>query len=367
MRGRFPQETLVPAMTRYSRSVMPGRPAEPQDVALDRMMFGRQRGAAANDADEPDFLPPMQDDEADLLVGRASQDRRGNPDRRAPMGDRRKSPAGRRANEYVPLRDGASVRSEDGRRGPLLLAGALLIVLVFAVVVWNAYSDGVQSDTAELAPELSTSGGFKTPPRDVIAAPVVTEATSVDVAIEDELAGAPTGAAGEERPTPPPPAQASPPPSKFTAPPPAPLKDPVRPAAQPAPAASVPATPAPSPATPVQTAAVPKPPAPAAATPAPASAAPTGDAYRPVFQASGDHVVQIAATSTESSAVTEWAKLQKAHPDLLSSAERFIQQADVNGRTVYRLRVGSFASKADANAFCAAFKAKGGNCYPAVK
>jgi hypothetical protein len=39
----------------------------------------------------------------------------------------------------------------------------------------------------------------------------------------------------------------------------------------------------------------------------------------------------------------------------------------VNGKTVYRLRVGSFASKEDAAAFCSAFKAKGGNCYPAAK
>ncbi|MEQ1784337.1 MAG: SPOR domain-containing protein, partial [Hyphomonadaceae bacterium] len=61
------------------------------------------------------------------------------------------------------------------------------------------------------------------------------------------------------------------------------------------------------------------------------------------------------------------AKLLKANPELLTGGEKFIQQADVNGKTVYRLRVGSFASKADAATFCAAFKAKGGNCYPALK
>jgi len=41
--------------------------------------------------------------------------------------------------------------SDDGKRGPLLLVGALLIVVVFAVVVWNAYRDGLQGDEVEVA------------------------------------------------------------------------------------------------------------------------------------------------------------------------------------------------------------------------
>ena len=90
-------------------------------------------------------------------------------------------------------------------------------------------------------------------------------------------------------------------------------------------------------------------------------------AYKPAFASYGDHVVQIAATSSTASADAEFARMSKAWPELLVGAERFVQQADVNGKTVYRLRVGSFASKADAAAFCTAFKAKGGNCYPALK
>ncbi len=343
-------------MTRYSRSVMPGRGAgEPQDVALDRMMFGAKRkgGQAANDAHEPDFLPPMPDDDADLMVGRASAERRASHDRRTPLPDRRKSPAGRRNSEYVPLREGPRT-GDDGRRGPLLLAGALLIVIVFAVVVWNAYSDGVQSDTVEVAPELSTSGAFKTPPREVAEAPAAAETASAEPAVED-LAGPPPGAAGEERP-------ATPAPSKFTAPPPPSLKAPVTPTPDPVQAAA-----APKPVVVQPPAQQPAPKPVAAATPPPATQPAAAGAYKPAFQSYGDHVVQIAATSSEASAATEWSRLQKAHPDLLSSAERFIQQADVNGRTVYRLRVGSFASKADAVAFCTAFKTKGGNCLPAVK
>jgi hypothetical protein len=90
-------------------------------------------------------------------------------------------------------------------------------------------------------------------------------------------------------------------------------------------------------------------------------------AFRPAFAATGDHVVQIAATSSAAAVDSEWTRLSKSMPELLSGAERFVQVADVNGKTVYRLRVGSFASKADAAAFCTVFKARGGNCYPAVK
>jgi hypothetical protein len=356
-------------MTRYSRSVMPGRSAaEETDTGLDRMVFGAKRRspAAANDVDEPDFLPPLADDETDLLIARSNSDRRrAAPDRRDGDLDRRQS-SGRRVSEYAPLREQPPAgQSDDSRRGPLLLLGALVIVAVFAVVVWNAYRDGVQGESEASAPELSTSGAFKTPPREVPAAPVVTEPTSVDVMVEDALAGPPPAAAvAEERPAPveikP---AAEPPASKVMAPPPAPLKQPV--AAAPVQTAAAAPTVAAKPSAP-KPAAVQPAPKPVAAAPVAAAPAAAG-VYKPSFAAYGDHVVQIAATSSQSSAEGEWTKMKGAHADLLSGAERFIQEADVNGRTVYRLRVGSFASKADAAAFCTAFKARGGNCYPAVK
>ena len=130
-----------------------------------RDRHGKQRKPANDDA-EPDFLPPVDDDN-DHLVARANADRRkGAQERRIPVSDRR-ALTGRRASEYAPLRDEGARRqmSDDGKRGPLLLVGALLIVVVFAVVVWNAYRDGLQGDEVEVAPELSTAGAFKTPPR----------------------------------------------------------------------------------------------------------------------------------------------------------------------------------------------------------
>lgn len=342
-------------MTRYSRSVLPGRhpDEQPQDTpGLDRMVFGGRaasRPTAANDRDEPDFLPPMPEDEADLLTARANPDRRKAPDRRSPIkADRRDAKPGRRAAEYKPLRrDGDRSHPDEGKRGPILLVGALLIVAVFGFVVWNAYRDGLHTDEVEVAPELSTAGSFKTPPRDVEPAPIVAEP-----ALELPLDGPPPVETNDEvRPTPP--AAVTPAPSKYTAPPPPTLK---QPAPAPVQTATVPAVqqPAPKP-----VAAAPKP-----ATPAPAAVAPASGV--PTF-AAGNNVVQIAATATEAAANAEWTKLLKAYPGMLTGGEKFIQQADVNGKTVYRLRVGSFATKADASAFCAAFKAKGGNCYPAVK
>lgn len=353
---------------------MPGRAAGDDQAdeaapALDRMVFGAKQRAyppAANDARrtetrDPDFLPHVDEDEADLLVARANTDRRkGGQERRSPMPDRRK-PGGRRSSEYAPLRDGGSGSrsTDDSKRGPMLLVGALVIVAVFGFVVWNAYRDGLAGEDVAEAPELSTAGAFKTPPRVVPEAPVATEVAEADPVEALDGEAAPVEAVDEVRPalTPAKPVEAAPPPSKVMAPPPAPLKQPapvaVAPPVQQAAAKPVVATP-PAPA-PVKT---------AAAAPAPT---PASGGYKPAFAAYGDHVVQIAATSTEGAALAEWDKLSKANPELLSGGQKFIQQADSNGKTVYRVRVGSFGSKADASQFCAAFKAKGGNCYPAVK
>jgi hypothetical protein len=77
--------------------------------------------------------------------------------------------------------------------------------------------------------------------------------------------------------------------------------------------------------------------------------------------------VQVAAASSEDGANAEWTRKAKTAPELFAAAEKVIVQADVNGRTVYRVRAGSFATTADADAFCNAFKAKGGECFRTAK
>ena len=376
-------------MTRYSRSVIPGRPSEEgrseaeDGDNLDRIVFGSKKKPIMPPANDREDYPDPMDmdvDEAGFLVDRSTKDRRGGGERRA-KADRRRTEA-RRTADYVPLREnGAPYRGGDASgRGPILLVGALVIVAVFGVVVWNAYREGVRTDDPEATPQLATSGSFKTPPRDVT--PTAAAAAPADVL--EQLEGGPAPVADtppEVRPEPvvvapvqaavaPAPAPTTPAPSKFTAPPPAPLKQPVTVAAAPAPTvAAAPAKPSldiPKPtAAPPATAPAPTVVA-AAPVAAPVAAAPAG-AFKPAFSAGGKWLVQVAAPSTEAGASAEWDKRVKALPEFFAAAERVVVQADVNGKTVYRLRAGAFASKADADAFCSAYKAKGGNCFPATR
>lgn len=361
-------------MTRYSRSVIPGRPQgdDGEKAVIDSMVFGGGKKRAptpANDGGEPDFLPPVEDDEADLLVGRANADRRAGDDRRKPGSERRASDerraASRRPADYAPLQGRGGYRgADDGRRGPFLLVGAVLIVAVFGVVVWNAYrEDGTVS--GQQVAELGESGPFKRPYIDTRDADAPTIAEEAEVLDALDGASAPGSVASTEvRPVTPAPATTAPAKPQPETRPPTPLNTP----APPVRAAAAVTEPGPISLTPQASNPASAAPAPASVAPKPvtvAAAAPTG--AKPAFVASGSWLVQIEATSSEASALSEWTRHSKAAADLFSGAERVIQQADVNGKTVYRLRVGSFASKEDATAFCTAFKAKGGNCYPAAK
>ena len=58
-----------------------------------------------------------------------------------------------------------------------------------------------------------------------------------------------------------------------------------------------------------------------------------------------------------------WTELNRKKPELFGSATKHIQRADLGAKGVfYRLRVGSFADRADASEFCDAVKAAGDNC-----
>ncbi|HVY88268.1 MAG TPA: hypothetical protein VG942_05325, partial [Hyphomonadaceae bacterium] len=139
-------------MTRYSRSVIPGRPkGEDGGSDIDRLVFGKGGDGAAPSGDgEPDFLPPA---EVGDLIDRANSDRR---------------KIKRRKGDFAPLpEEGRSLKADEGaKRGPMLLVGALVIVAVFGVVVWNAYRDGVKPEDSSSAIELASSGSFKSKPEE---------------------------------------------------------------------------------------------------------------------------------------------------------------------------------------------------------
>jgi hypothetical protein len=162
--------------------------------------------------------------------------------------------------------------------------------------------------------------------------------------------------------------------------------------AQPATTAEAPAVPAPAapeptaeaeqptpaePAAPAVAATTPEPepaPAPAvpapqaAAEPAPEPAAPAATqeaAVTPPPAAVGNSRVQLAAVKSESVAQAEWAKKQKAHPDLLGGLTLTVESVDKSGTTFYRIQAGPLADRAAAKQLCASLKGQGQDCIVA--
>ena len=141
-------------MTRYSRAVIPGRPGDASSLTseLENLVADRGRGdVAANDEDE------VSEDEKIAFVERAASDRRAKDSRR--KGSRR------RVSDFAPLPGEVAHRASEGgsKRGPLLLAGALVVVGVFGVVVWNAYREGVRPEDGAAVSGFGAKGRRSSP------------------------------------------------------------------------------------------------------------------------------------------------------------------------------------------------------------
>jgi hypothetical protein len=81
--------------------------------------------------------------------------------------------------------------------------------------------------------------------------------------------------------------------------------------------------------------------------------------------AGGGFLVQLASVNSEKLAEREWARLQKAFPDLFGSRELTIEKKDIAGRgTFYRVQTGGYASLDEARAVCGDLKAKKQACLP---
>jgi cell division protein FtsN len=284
--------------------------------------------------------------------------------------------------------DGAEDEDDvEGSRLPLLIVLALLVLAMFAGVVWLAYTQGVargrtetpvltaENGPARIAPQ-NPSGvkqpykGFKiyeqpAPPDD-----------EVDTS-STPAASAPVAPAAKPAPVavmpPPPPAPAKPV-AAATAPP------VVAKAAAPAPKVTA-ATPAPAPVKSPPVSAKPAqvvvkndlpPPAAGPATAAPRSLAlvpakPVSSPVAPVATsaaASGAYVLQIGAYKSQADADSAWSAYKAKHAALLSGASDNVQQADLGDKgTWYRLRIVGFPSKDVASAMCDRLKADGGTCF----
>jgi hypothetical protein len=95
-----------------------------------------------------------------------------------------------------------------------------------------------------------------------------------------------------------------------------------------------------------------------------APAEPAGASRAASASQDGSFVVQLAAPGSEQEARETFASLQRKHASELSGRQPIIRQAQVSGRTIWRLRV-SAPSREDAVALCNKLQAAGGACFVA--
>jgi len=127
------------------------------------------------------------------------------------------------------------------------------------------------------------------------------------------------------------------------------------PQAAPAQPQAVAATPSTTPAAPVEPAPAPAPQKVASVQPvAPVAASDTSV---------GGFAAQLGVAGSESSANATFAQLQRKYPDL-EGLPSIIRKAEVNGNTIYRVRVGPM-SREEASALCSKVQGQGGQCFVA--
>ena len=263
------------------------------------------------------------------------------------------------ADEASPFEDdyrGFDIRDDETARGPLILALAIGVLLVFGAVVWNTYRQGVRSNGAGLPSVIADAQPYKRVPdergglevRDTDkrfydqmdaservpdlanldngdGSDMLQGGPPIDLRPNDEEMdgsdpdnGMPNSVADEV----------------------AELADLSRPdrGIDSEPLAPMPVTRAPPP-------------------------PPRDMSPQFAFSEGGQYLVQVAAFRTEDAAEAAWRKSAAAHPDLYRGAGKRIQRADLGAKGVfYRLRVGGFSQKTEADAFCDALKAQGDNC-----
>ena len=98
--------------------------------------------------------------------------------------------------------------------------------------------------------------------------------------------------------------------------------------------------------------------------PAPAEqAAAPAEPEAPPAAASGNFVIQLASASNRDAVAAEWTRMQQRHPQQLGSLQLLIEEADLGERgTFYRLQAGPVGSRETADSLCAALKAQQQDC-----
>ncbi len=213
---------------------------------------------------------------------------------------------------------------DDSRRGPLLLAVAIAVIIALAAVVYTAYNQGIRSGGRNEAPLISAPAGpIKSKPEN----PGGKKQPDTNNAAYDPLDSK---------------SDAKPKPVKVAPPP----EQPIERATKPEPAQQKPEPIAQKPATPE-----PKPEAEPVYKP------------KPVPKAAGKFAVQIGSFRSEKQASSTWNALRNRLPILLDGVSPDVQRADLGTKGIYfRLRAADFETRADASEFCAALKARAQDC-----
>ncbi len=74
--------------------------------------------------------------------------------------------------------------------------------------------------------------------------------------------------------------------------------------------------------------------------------------------AAAGYFVQLASVRSDGGARQEWARMQRAHPDLLGDLELSVQSADLGERGIFfRVRAGPFPNRATAQDMCGQIEA----------
>jgi cell division septation protein DedD len=78
--------------------------------------------------------------------------------------------------------------------------------------------------------------------------------------------------------------------------------------------------------------------------------------------AGGGASVQLGALNSSDAAMRAWHNISGGEPALFNGKSPEVEPVTLSGKTFYRLRVGGFASRADAAKFCGEVSAAGNAC-----
>ena len=263
--------------------------------------------------------------------------------------------------DFGPFEDdyrGFEPRDGEGNRGPLIVALAGGLLLIFGAVIWNTYKEGVRVDAGALPIIFADATPYKRAPEN----PGGTVAPDQDRVIYDQLDGGKRQLAALAEPEqikpepvlPQPILQGGPPImlregeetdlDEASGIPKAALRQVIemenRAKAEQAKIENVAVTAAPA-----------------------AEPRLNLPSSKFTFEASGNYLVQIAALRTEAAADAAWLSAVGEHPAIYNGAQKRVQRADLGAKGVfYRLRVGAFGERPEAVSFCDALKSQGETC-----